>query len=115
MMEKVSSLLALGSILQPHVLVFMIPITAIVLGIGAGIIQSFQKHQLQMAELMHRNKEVDPRVLAELQSLREEVAELRDRVNQAALASDNFNRLNLQSPPDLPREVLERQLEQRPG
>jgi len=114
-MEQVSSLLALGSILQPQILVFMIPITAIVLGIGSGILQSFQKHQLKMAELMHKNREVDPRVLIELQNLRAEVAELRDRVNQAALASDNFNRLNLQSPPDLPQEAIEKRLEQRPG
>lgn len=114
-MEQVSSLLALGSILQPQILIFMIPITAIVLGIGAGIIQSFQKHQLQMAELLHKNREVDPRVLIELQNLRAEVAELRDRVNQAALASDNINRLNLQTPPNLPQEAIERRFEQRPG
>ena len=114
-MEQLIFLPALGSVLRPEVMVFMIPITAIVLGIGSGIITSFQKHQLKMAELMHKNREVDPRVLGELQSLRAEVAELRDRVNQATLATDNFNRLNLTTPPNLPQEEIERRIEQRPG
>lgn len=114
-MESINSYFAIQAILNPAVLVFMIPITAIVLGIGAGIIKSMQDHQIRMAELVHRKRESDPALIAEIQKLRLEMQELRDRVNQAALASDDLNRLNLSSPPSVPQEAQERISEQRPG
>ena len=114
-MESTTSLYAIQTILNPAVLVFMIPITAIVLGIGAGIIKSMQEHQMKMAELMHRKRESDPALIAEIQQLRMEMQELRDKVNQAALVNDDLNRLNLSTPPSVPQEAKERLSEQRPG
>lgn len=114
-MDFINSLFAIQAIFNPAVLVFMIPITAIVLGIGAGIIKSMQEHQIKMAELMHRKRESDPALIAEIQQLRMEMQELRDRVNQAALVSDDLNRLNLSTPPSVPQEAQERLSEQRPG
>lgn len=114
-MEPIPSLLALQTIFNPAVLVFMIPITAIVLGVGAKIIKSMQDHQISMAELMHRKREPDMAMIAEIQQLRLEMQELRDRVNQAALASDDFNRLNLSTPPSLPQEAQQRINEQGPS
>lgn len=114
-MNSFTSLFALQTIFHPSVLVFMIPITAIVLGIGAGIIKSMQDHQMRMAELMHKSRESDPALIAEIQRLRLEMDELRDRVNQAALASDDLNRANLSTPPAVPQEVRERISDSRPG
>ncbi len=114
-MEQVTSLFALQTVFHPAVLVFMIPIVAIVLGVGAGIIKSMQDHQMKMAELMHKNRGSDPALLAEIQRLRFELDELRDRVNQAALASDDLNRTNLSSPPSVPEEIRTQAADHRPG
>lgn len=103
-------MLALSSVLQPQILVFMIPITAIVLGIGSGIIKMLTEHQQRMAQLVHANKNSDTEVLRELKSMRMELEDLRDRVNQVAINSDSLSALarSADTPPPLPEDVRER-------
>lgn len=103
-------MIAVTSIFRPEIMVFMVPITAIVLGIGAGIAKSFMNHQKEMAEVMHRTRSSDTAVLQELRALRAEVGELRDRVNQVAIVSDSLSGLNLQTsgPPPVPEDIQTR-------
>lgn len=75
---------------NPETLALMIPIVMIVLGIGASVIKNLAKHQREMAELIHgRNKVADdPQLLHEMSLLRQQVAQLNDKVNSLTIASD---------------------------
>jgi hypothetical protein len=67
------------------ILVFMIPIVAIL-----------TSHQQKMAKLIHgeqKENQVNGAILQELQSMRAEVAQLREVVNQQALAVDDLRSL----------------------
>lgn len=69
----------------PVVLIFCIPIIAILSG-----------HQRRMAELIHqRIPEMDQNVASELLAIRREMSEMRDRLNALTVASDR-----VQLPPE---------------
>lgn len=56
------------------------------------IIAMMTKHQRQMAEIIHRNKqgdEIDDRVLRKLDSMQREIEELRRRQNETILAMED--------------------------
>jgi hypothetical protein len=84
----------------------MIPIVAIVMGVGAGIIKIMTNHQQKMAEIVNKPLQ-DQALLQEVNRLRGEVAELRDRVNQQVIDRDSRSSLNLeglsQAPPSSPQ------------
>ena len=64
-------------------LVFMIPITAIVLGIGNSIVQSILKSQERRMELrLQAQQGQSEDVLRQIASLRAEIADLRDTSTQ---------------------------------
>lgn len=67
----------------PGELVFMIPITAIVLGIGSGIVQSILKSQERRLELrLQAQQGKNEDITRQLDALRAEVAALRDTSTQ---------------------------------
>ena len=72
---------------MPEVLVLLIPIFAILMIFGIPIVALLTGHQRKMAELYHKGVP-DSQVVHELQALRADVAELRDRVNQQMLMID---------------------------
>lgn len=89
----------------PESLVFMIPILAIVGVIGSGMVTMFLKHQRQMTELLQKQQSGNPVLIAEVQALRAEVAELKDRFNTMAISSD---RTSQTIPPAIPDPISER-------
>lgn len=90
---------------EPEIL---IPIVAIVMGIGLAIIRTLTTHQQRMTELIHQNRTagVQPELLEELRALRSEVRDLRDRVNQTAIDRDTL--AGLSSPPPVPEDISAR-------
>lgn len=67
----------------PGELVFMIPITAIVLGIGSGIVQSILKSQERRLELrLQAQQGKNEDVTRQIEALRAEIAGLRDTSTQ---------------------------------
>lgn len=92
--------------MNPESFALMIPIVAIVGGIGAGIVQTMAKHQRQMAEIMRGTAQnSNAQLVAEIQALRNEVELLKDRVNSAAIAADMPASV---SPPTLPEGLAQR-------
>ncbi len=67
----------------PGEIVFMIPITAIVLGIGSGIVQSILKSQERRLELrLQAQQGKNEDVTRQIDALRAEIADLRDTSTQ---------------------------------
>lgn len=67
----------------PGELVFMVPITAIVLGIGSGIVQSVLKSQERRLEMrLQAQQSQNEDVTRQLGTLRAEIAALRDTSTQ---------------------------------
>lgn len=67
----------------PAELVFLVPITAIVLGIGSGIVQSILKSQERRLELrLQAQQGQNEDVTRQLAALRAEIASLRDTSTQ---------------------------------
>lgn len=88
------------------ILVYMIPIVAIVGGITAGIVRSMMKHQQEMARLMREQPQAVAAATAEVDALRREVLELRDRVNTLAIHSDTA--VPVVTPPAIPTNIEQR-------
>jgi hypothetical protein len=75
--------------MDPSTLVFMIPITAIVLGIGSGIVKSILASQERRLEIrMNAQQGQSEQVAQQLQALRAEVATLRDTSHQFDVSFD---------------------------
>ncbi len=69
--------------MDPGSLAMMIPITAIVLGVGGGIVQSILKSQERRMEMrLQAQQGRDEDVTRQLEALRAEVAGLRDTSTQ---------------------------------
>jgi hypothetical protein len=69
--------------LSPDILVFFIPISAIVLGIGAGIIKTItnsQERRLEMRLRLQQGQSSD--VMGQIAALRQEIIALRDTSTQ---------------------------------
>ena len=72
-------------------LALMIPISAIVLGIGSGIVQSILKSQERRIELrLKAQKGQGSETIKQLEALRAEVAALRDTTTQYDLTNDRI-------------------------
>ena len=78
--------------LQPEVLVFLIPLA----GILCGIVAVLTGHQRKMAEIIHRG---NPNAGVEVEALRQEVRELRTLVNQQTIALDDLRRSQIAPAP----------------
>lgn len=68
----------------------LVPLAAIVLIFGIPIVAILTSHQRKMAELIHGKGGVNTQ--AEVHALRQEVAILKDRVNQTLLANEELRR-----------------------
>lgn len=74
----------------PAELVFLVPITAIVLGVGGGIIQSILKSQERRLEMrLQAQRGQNEAVTQQLEALRAEIASLRDTSTQYDIATDH--------------------------
>jgi uncharacterized protein YlxW (UPF0749 family) len=83
-----------SAFLRPEIMALGIPILALMIPIVAIL----TAHQRKMAELYHsRHQGVSQQ---DVDSLRREIAELRERVNQQAIALDSVGRLA--APPVIP-------------
>lgn len=71
----------------------LIPILAISLIFGLPIVAVLTHHRRKMLELQLAMRANDPRQDRELEALRNEVRELRDRLNQQTIEMDGVNRL----------------------
>ncbi len=73
------------------VLVLMIPLSAIVLGIGSGIVQSILKSQERRLELrLKLQKGQGGDVARQIEALRAEIAALRDTTTQYDMTNDQI-------------------------
>ena len=70
--------------LDPGVIGVFIPIVAMMVGGLIAVTRMFTNHQRQMAELMRRDVQ-NPDLTAEIRAMRQEMAEIRNRVNQQTL------------------------------
>jgi hypothetical protein len=87
----------------------LIPIIALCIPIVAILV----KHQREMAEIMHRGaNDANSEILRELQAMRAEMAQLRERVNQQAIVVDDLSGLRQNpspmAPPEVPDDVRSR-------
>jgi TolA-binding protein len=65
--------------MDPGVIGVFIPIVAIVMGIGIGMLKIWSKHQLQMATIRSTTRvELDQTAQSQFDELRNEIAQLRD-------------------------------------
>ncbi len=69
-----------------EILGLSIPILALLI----PIVVILTTHQRKMAEIIHKGGDQLPGALAEIHSLRMEVRELRERINQQTIALDGF-------------------------
>jgi hypothetical protein len=95
--------------LSPGQLGVFIPIIALCIPIIAILV----KHQQNMAELMQKgNQNSNSEILRELQAMRAEMAQLRERVNQQAIVVDDLSGLRQNpspmTPPAVPDDVRSR-------
>ena len=73
------------------VLTLMIPLSAIVLGIGSSIVQSILKSQERRMELrLKAQKGQNGEVVKQLEALRAEIAALRDTTTQYDMTNDQI-------------------------
>lgn len=76
--------------MDPATLALMIPISAIVLGVGGGIIQSVLKSQERRMEMRLRAQQgQNDTVIHQLDAIRAEIASLRDTTTQYDLTNDH--------------------------
>lgn len=68
-------------------LALLIPIVAILIGGLLSVLKLMTNHQRQMAELYRQNQQ-QPDLLEEIRSLRGELSEMKDKVNQQTLMLD---------------------------
>lgn len=69
----------------------LIPLAGICLVFGIPLIAILTHHQRKMAEMIHKRQQEtvqNPAMLAEITALRQQVANLQDRVNQIAISAD---------------------------
>ncbi|MBV9849740.1 MAG: hypothetical protein JO250_08730 [Armatimonadetes bacterium] len=108
----------------PDTFVFLIPITAIVLGIGSSIVKSILQSQERRLEMRLQNQQgQNDAVVQQLAALRAEVAGLRDTSTQFDLSLENsmqrleerVSRLEIKAAvpsvtpqPDAPRQTVGR-------
>ncbi len=71
-------------------LALLIPISAILVGGLTVVLKLMTNHQRQMAELYQKNS-AQPELLDEIRSLRSELTEMKDKVNQQTLMLDRAN------------------------
>lgn len=75
--------------MNPGDMVFLIPITAIVLGIGSGIVKSILASQERRLEIqMNAQQGQSDQVVQQLQALRAEVTSLKDTSHQFDVSFD---------------------------
>lgn len=70
---------------DPGAIAVLIPVVAIVIGGLIAITTMLTNHQRKMAEIMRKDVQ-NPDLVNEVRAMRQEMAELRDRVNQQALS-----------------------------
>lgn len=77
--------------MSPGVLALLIPIVAVLTGGAIAVTAILTKHQRHMAEMMRRDREEAQAglVSAEVDDMRRELQDLRDRVNQQAIEQDD--------------------------
>lgn len=95
--------------LRPEIIGPLIPIVALCIPIVAILV----KHQQRMAELMQQGSQNNnSEILRELQAMRAEMAQLRERVNQQAIVVDDLSGLRQNpspmTPPAVPDDVRSR-------
>lgn len=71
----------------PEHLIFLIPIIAILIGGLTTIVKMMTNHQKEMAEIFRQNSQT-PELIDEIRSLRNELKEVKDQVNQQTLMLD---------------------------
>ncbi len=77
----------------------LIPLVAVAFVFGIPIVAILTSHQRKMAELM-RDQQGGPALLQELQVLRYESAQLRDKVNQMQIQMDTMQLAQRNDPTD---------------
>jgi hypothetical protein len=99
-------------------LMFSIPIVAIVMGVGHGIMRSLLEHRVKMAEVRASFTKGDASAQQEIERMRRDLSDLRDRMNQLAIDNDRLTALITHSalqttaiqPPPPPEEALRQRL-----
>ena len=94
--------------LDPGEVAVFIPIVAIFMGGLIAVASIFTKHQREMAEKFHKQQN-QPELIDEIRAMRADLADLRDRVNQATLAIESRGGAPRQrsEPPDVPQRLTD--------
>ena len=106
--------------MDPGQIGVFIPIVAIVMGVGSGMLKMWTKHQLDMAQVRAGSRsELDQSAIVQLEALRNEIAQLRDTTTKYDMSVESAleevrhrlttletkNRVTYQPPAEQSRQV----------